>query len=139
MKREVVVETGGIPLGVVTDAANIGETVLGEVVLTHVRDDVSIPADVPVLADRAYDSDPLRIELKSHGFILISPHRSNRTAPPTNDGRRMRRYKRRYGVERTFAWMHSYRRVMRRYERKVDLFDCFVSMACAFICLNRAL
>jgi DDE family transposase len=88
MKLEVVVEAGGIPIGIATDAANIGETVLGEVVLTHVRDDVSIPANVPVLADRAYDSDPLRIDLQGHGFILISPHRSNRTAPPTNDGRR---------------------------------------------------
>ena len=46
-------------------------------------------------------------------------------------------YHRRFTVERTFAWLHSYRRVMTRYERRVDLYDGFVHLALAFICLNR--
>ena len=35
------------------------------------------------------------------------------------------------------AWMHSYRRVLTRYERRVGLYDGFVSLACAFMALNR--
>ena len=51
----------------------------------------------------------------------------------------MRRYRRRWKIERTFAWLHIYRRVITRYERKVELFDGFVHLACAFIALNRLL
>ncbi len=92
---------------------------------------------VPVLADRGHDSDPLRDELAGDGFRLLAPHRRNRTRPPTNDGRRMRRYRRRYVAERTFAWLQAFRRVATRYEVKVDLYDAFVAMACAFTALGK--
>ena len=98
---------------------------------------VPVAAGVPVVADRGYDSDPLREALAGDGFTLVAPHRKGRKRPPTADGRRLRRYKRRYVVERTFAWLHSYRRVVTRYERRVDLYDGFVHLACAFIALNR--
>jgi hypothetical protein len=45
-----------------------------------------------VIAEKAYDRDPLREELAEDGYILLSPHRKK---PTTNDGRRMRWYKRR--------------------------------------------
>ena len=51
----------------------------------------------------------------------------------------MRRYRRRWKVERTFAWLHSYRRTVTRFERSIQRFDGFVSLACAFIALNRLL
>lgn len=70
-----------------------------------------MPPDVPVLADRAHDSDPLRQELAEDGYRLLAPHRRNWVRPPTDDGRRTRRYRRRYVVERTFGWLHSFRRV----------------------------
>ena len=91
------------------------------------------------MADRAYDSDPLRERLADDGFRLLSPHRRGRVRAATNDGRRMRRYKRRWVVERTFAWLHAYRRVVTRFERTGDLHDGFVHLALAFICLNRLL
>ncbi len=137
MKLEVVVERHGIPLAAETDAAGVSETVLGPAVLAAIPAAVSVPWGVPVLADRAYDSDPLRERLDLDGFTLVSPHRKNRTKPPTNDGRVMRRYKRRYVVERTFAWVQSFRRVATRYEYLVDLYDGFVSLACAFIALSK--
>src|SRR4029077_4816697 len=86
---------------------------------------------------RAYDSDPLREDLAADGFTLVAPHRKGRKRPPTSDGRRLRRDKRRWIVERTFAWVHSYRRVVTRFERRADLYDGFVHLACAFITLNR--
>jgi transposase len=137
MKVEVVTEATGIPIGVATDAANVPETVLAGAALADIPAAVPVPFGVPVIADRAYDSDPLREDLAADGYRLLSPHRKNRTKRPTNDGRRMRRYKRRWIVERTFAWVHSYRRVVTRYERRVDLYDGFVHLACAFIALNR--
>lgn len=77
---------------------------------------------LPLVADRAYNSDDLRAEMRGRGFTLIAPHRRNR---------------RRWIVERTFAWLHGYRRVVTRFEKKAELYDGFVDLACAFIALNR--
>ena len=56
-----------------------------------------------VIADRGYDSNPLRKQLARRGIELIVPHRRNRRKPPPQDGRALRRYKRRWTVERTIA------------------------------------
>ena len=137
MKLEVAVERNGIPLAVVTAAANGSEIVLGPAALLSIPAGVEVPDGVPVLADKGYDSDPLREQLADEGFTLLSPHRSNRVKPPTNDGRRMQRYKRRYKVERTFAWLHSFRRVVTRFEKTAKLYDGFVGMAVALVCLGK--
>jgi IS5 family transposase len=137
VKVEVATDATGIPLGVATDAANVPETVLAEAALADIPAVARVPVDVPVVADRGYDSDPLREGLAARGYVLVAPHRRGRRRPPTADGRRLRRYRRRYVVERTFAWLHSYRRAVTRFERRVDLHDGFVHLACAFIALNR--
>ncbi|MCX8104042.1 MAG: transposase, partial [Candidatus Bipolaricaulota bacterium] len=49
-----------------------------------------------LIADRGYDSDPLRERLKRRGIELICPHRRNRTRSPVQDGRKLRRYRRRW-------------------------------------------
>jgi transposase len=139
VKIEVVTDARGTPLGVATDAALVSETMLGPAALADIPAGVTLPPMVPVVADRAYDSDPLRAHLAARGLRLLSPHRRGRVRPPANDGRRMRRYRRRYVVERTFAWLHVYRRVVTRFERKADLHDGFVHLALAFICLNKLL
>lgn len=129
----------GIPLAAFTDSASVAEVHLLEPTLTSIPESIAIPDNVPLIADRAYDSDELRESLAERGVDLIAPHRKNRTKEPTNDGRKMRRYKRRWKVERTFAWLHSYRRTVTRFERCIGRFDGFVSLACAFIALNRLL
>jgi transposase len=139
MKVEVAVDATGIPVGVATDAANVPETDLGGVALASIPPAVSVPDATPVVGDKAYDSDPLRDHLAAAGFTLVAPHRKNRTKPKTADGRRLRRSKRRWIVERTLAWFHSYRRAVTRYERYVHLYDGFVFLALAFIGLNRLL
>jgi len=53
-----------------------------------------------LIGDRAYDSDPLDERLQQQGIQLIAPHKSNRKKPATQDGRVLRRYKRRWKVER---------------------------------------
>lgn len=138
MKLGVVVERrSGVPLAAGTDAADVSEVDLEPAVLAGIPITGEVPPDAPVLADRGYDSDPLREELAEGGFELLSPHRKGRKRPPVNDGRRMRRYRRRYVVERTFGWLKSFRRVATRFEYHVGLFDGFVSLACAFIALSR--
>lgn len=137
MKLVAVVDQHGIPIGVVTAAANLHEANLAGQALASVPDGVFVPWNVPVLADRAYDSDPLRDEMGEDGYVLLAPHRRNRTKPSRNDGRRMRRYRRRFVVERTFGWLHSFRRVMVRQEWWPHLHMGFVYIACALIALGR--
>jgi transposase len=137
MKVEVVTDAEGVPIGVATGAADLAETDLIGPALDSIPEAVELPAGVPVIADRAYDSDPLRAELAEDGYILISPHRKNRKKPPTNDGRRLRRYKRRWKVERTFGWLHSFRRVLVRHEYYSFIYDGFVYLALALITLSK--
>jgi IS5 family transposase len=136
MKVELVTDRRGTPIGVATDAAGVPETALAGAALASIPAAAQAPHGAPVIADRAYDSDPLREELAACGYRLLAPHRKNRQRR-SNDGRRLRRYRRRWIVERTFAWLHSYRRVLTRFERNVNLYDGFVYLACAFIALGR--
>jgi transposase len=54
-----------------------------------------------LIGDKAYDSDDLDENiLKKYGVEMIAPHRRNRTKPKTQDGRKLRRYKRRWKIER---------------------------------------
>jgi hypothetical protein len=61
--------------------------------------------DLPLrlIGDRAYDADPLDAELAKLGVEMIAPHRRVRKKPKTQDGRPMRRYMRRWKIERLFA------------------------------------
>ena len=56
----------------------------------------------PMIGDRAYDGDPLDQRLREkHGVLLIAPHKSNRRRKNTQDGRELRRYCRRWKIERS--------------------------------------
>jgi len=107
MKLEVVVDANGLPLGMATAAANVSEQEL----LVPALDDVPllVPEGTPVIADRGHDCDALRDEVEDAGLEPIIPHRKNRVKPSRNDGRRLRRYRHRWLVERTNAWLHCYR------------------------------
>jgi len=70
---------------------------------------------------------------------LIAPHRSNRSRRPTQDGRVLRRYKRRWKIERLFAWLNKFRRIMTRWEYDDRRFTGFVHLACSMILLHRYL
>ncbi len=82
-----------------------------------------------LIGDRAYDSDKLDAELKEQGIEMIAPHRRNRKKPATQDGRVLRRYKRRWKIERVFAWLQNFRRLLVRQENKVENFLGFLHLA----------
>jgi transposase len=90
-----------------------------------------------LIGDKGYDSDPLRKRLKELKIDLIVPHRKNRKKPKLQDGRKLRRYRKRWKVERTFAWLGNYRRLLVRHEREIDMYRAFFHLACLIIVLNR--
>ncbi len=91
-----------------------------------------------LIGDRAYDSDGLDNRLREErGIEMISPHRTNRKRAPTQDGRPLRRYKHRWKVERLFAWLQNYRRLITRHERHAENFLGFVRLGCISILLRH--
>ena len=135
MKLEVVTDATGLPLGMALAAASAGEAQL----LVPALDDVplEIPAGTPVIADRGHDSDPLRDTLEAEGFVPVIPHRRNRVRPSRNDGRRLRRYRRRYRVERTNAWLHCYRALAVRWSHNLFMHGGLVYLAFIHMTLQR--
>ena len=91
-----------------------------------------------LIGDRAYDSDGLDERLRQErGIELIARHRSNRRRARTQDGRPLRRMRRRWRVERLFAWLQNYRRLVTRYEHHAENFLGFVHLGCICILLGH--
>ena len=129
----LLVDREGIPLAVDIANANRNEVTLIEPLLEQ---RLLNPAPEHLLYDKAADSDPLRHRLQLRQIELVCRHRSNRRRPPTQDGRAARRLNRRWRVERTIAWLQSFRRLVTRYEYRDDIFLGFVTLACMFITLR---
>jgi len=142
-KWMVLVDGGGLPLGVRLESASPGEVTLAEATLAEVK--VPRPKGRPrqrpkrVIADRAYDSDPLRERLAKRGIDLIVPYRKNSKLRRYEDGRKLRRYKRRWIIERTNAWLGQFRRLLVRHENLLSTYRAFFYLACLWITLRRCL
>jgi IS5 family transposase len=135
MKLEVVVDANGLPLGMATAAANISEQAL----LLETLNDIplEVPEGTPVIADKGHDCDRLRDTLLVEGFEPIIPHRKNRTKPSPNAGRRLRRYRHRWLVERTNAWLHCYRSLAVRWSHYFFMYVGLVYVAFIHMALQR--
>ncbi len=90
-----------------------------------------------LIGDRAYDSDSLDAQIRERfGVQMIAPHTTRRSRKATQDGRVLRRYRRRWKIERLFAWLHNFRRVVIRWEYYPENFLGMVQLACAVILLR---
>ena len=92
-----------------------------------------------LIGDGAFDSDPMDQQLVEQGIELIAPHREGRVKPPTQDGRPLRRYHHRWKIERLWAWLQNYRRIVVRYERYADNYLGFVHLGCLLILVRTYL
>ena len=131
----LMVDGDGIPLSAYTTAAHHNEVNRVEALVDRRQLSYHVPRRL--LYDKAVDADWLRERLAGRGIELICPHRSNRTKPSRQDGRALRRYIRRYRVERTISWLHCYRRLITRWEYHSELFQGFVHLACVYTTLNK--
>jgi len=129
-----IVDRNGLPLAVSKHAANHHE-----VTLVQLSFDFYMIEAKPenLIGDKAYDSDNLDAELKEQGIEMISPHRGGRKKRKTQDGRKLRRYERRWLVERYFAWLQWQRRLITRWEYYAANFLGFVQLASVMILLRR--
>ena len=122
-----------VPVAVRVQAASPHESQLVEEALGH-----SFLDELPerLIGDKTYDSDQSDRQMQNqYGIEVIAPHRSNR-AHPTQDGRPLRRYRRRWTIERLFAWLQVFRRLVTRYEYHIENFLGMVRLGCMKIMLR---
>src|SRR5215207_1692541 len=139
-KLMAVVDGQGLPLGLLVASAQRAEIKLAEPTLATIRVPRAKgrPKTRPheLVADKAYDSQPFRERLRCRGIRPCIPHRR---------GKRPRRgpkpdlvgYRERWHVERTFAWLGSFRRVLIRYERHAAVYRAFITVAAIIVSLRR--
>ena len=127
----------GLPIAVDATSASPHEVTLVDDTL-----DACFLENVPekVIGDKAYDSDPLDKRLaKERGVEMIAPHKDNRCQASTQDGRALRRYRKRWKIERLFAWLQNFRRLVVRYEYHLENFLAMIQLGCIVILLRRVL
>lgn len=134
-KHHLITDSAGVPLAISLTGGNRNDVtqllplvdgvgpVAGKVGRPRKRSD-------RLLADRGYDHDKYRRELRKRGVKPIIARRG--AAHGSGLG------KQRWVVERSFAWLHNFRRLRTRYERHAELHLAFMQLGCAVIC-QRAL
>ena len=131
----LLVDGRGLPLAADIDSASRHEVKLVERLLEKMTLKNRQPARL--VYDKAADSDPLRQRLAAANIDLICPHKKNRVKRATQDGRKLRRYRRRWKIERSIAWLHNFRRLITRWEYHAHLFEGFLQLACLFTILRK--
>jgi transposase len=131
-KIMAIADGHGVPIALRTESASPAEVKLVEQTLEE-----RIVPGVPerLIGDKAYDSDKLdKALMQNFGTEMIAPNRENRRQ--TQDGRPLRRYVRRWKIERLFAWLFNFRRLVVRYEFHAENFLGFLQLGAAVILLR---
>ncbi len=84
-----------------------------------------------VFADRGYDHDIYRDQVRARGIIPAIARRG------TAHGSGLGVY--RWVVERAFAWLHGFKRLRIRWERRTDIHEAFLKLACCLITHRQVL
>ena len=127
-------DRGGIPLASVLTGANRHDSTVFEPLIDAVPP-IRQPSGqrrkrpAKLHADKAYDIPRCRRFLHRRRIRV----RIARKGIESSD--RLGRH--RWVIERTLAWLHRYRRLTIRYERRVDLHQAFLTLGCALICFNH--
>ncbi len=124
----------GLPLAIHVASASPHEVTLVDATLA-----ARFVKELPkrLIGDRGYDSDRLDAHLhQTYGIEMIAKHSPHRRTH-TQDRRPLRRARRRWRIERLFAWLHNYRRVVTRWERYPDNFLGMIQLASALILLRH--
>lgn len=141
----LAVDGSGIPLNLLTEAANISEYRLA----LQTVDGISVatrplhPRKRPdaLIADKGYDAGWLRQAFYKRNITPYIPKRRHKgkTEEPRYNSTIQHFYATRWIVERTNAWLQNYRRITIRWDRYADSYEAFIELACILICLRRVM
>lgn len=137
--RRVVADGQGLPLGVGVGKSSPSEVKLLERTCDNVRvkrrrgHHCRPHQPQRLIADRGDKSNRVRALLGTRDIEPVIPKRRHNTRATHQDGRKLRRYRRRRLIEWTNAWWQNFRRLVVRDERAVRNFEALVHMACVRI------
>ena len=135
-KVMALADSKGLPLSIAVASGSRHDVVLTDRTLDACFRD-GLPPNL--IGDKAWDSAKLQRELREErGIELIAPKRGGaRPSKRRQDGRSLRRTKRRWKVERLFAWIKVFRRLATRWEYKAENYLGFLHLGCLLILLRR--
>jgi hypothetical protein len=128
LKRSVVVDGQGIPLGSVTTPANPHDSRLLIPTLDAARSLGLVPEGATVHLDRGYDSNPTRERLRERG--LVGDISSKGTPAPLNATKR-------WVVERTNSWHNAHKKLLWCTERRARVVDFWVAFSAVIVIARR--
>lgn len=133
-KIMAICDGNSLPVAVMVESASPSEMKLAEPTFNGRL----IPEKPAVMvADRGYDSNAVRNFFVDCGIQPVIPAKRNNRVATHQDGRTLRRYKKRWKIERLNAWFQNDRRLVTRYEYKPENFLGFVHLSCMKIMLRR--
>ncbi|MFH9859873.1 IS5 family transposase [Streptomyces sp. NPDC017202] len=129
-KHHLITDGHGTPLAIILTGGNRNDvTQLMPLLdaIPPIRGRIGHPRRKPdsLFADRGYNHDIYRDQVRARGIVPAIDHRN--TAHSSGLGVY------RWVVERTFAWLHSFRRLRVRWERRADIHEAFLKLACCLI------
>lgn len=141
----VYVDGNGIPLSTLVESAQKSEVKLALETISgvsvegrplHPRKKANL-----LIADKGYDAQWLRNKLQERNIKSKIPRRRKQGEPdePHYNQTIAQYYRTRWIVERTISWLSWYRRIITRWERKDEVYEAFLTIACIMICLKRVL
>ncbi|MDQ1041331.1 transposase [Streptomyces sp. V3I8] len=133
-KHHLICDGRGTPLKVITTAAGVNDVTQTLALVDGIPPVAGRPGRPrrrpdSLLGDKAYGSNPNREELRRRRILPVI---SRKDAPNIKGLGKLR-----YVVEQTFALLHQFKRLAVRWERRTELHDTFVSLACTLICWRR--
>jgi len=140
-KVMLVTDGQGVPIGASVHSAQPAEIRLAEETLATVwvprRRGRPRTRPRTLVADKGYDSDAFRAFLRRRGIRPCIPRRRHQRRRGRQQD--LTPYRSRWVIERTFSWLGHFRRLVVRYERRVEVYWAFVVLAFILICLDRIL
>lgn len=131
-KRSLLTEGSGMPIAVAVDGANRHDKMLLASTLNGIMADRPDPETLPqhLCLDKGYDFRDIRELAENLGYV---PHIKTR-GEETIAKKSIPKYRaRRWVVERTHSWINRFRRLLIRWEKRVDRYLAFLHFACAII------
>ena len=138
VKRSLLIEAQGVPVGVAVDGANRHDMKLVRPTLDTVviaRPEPTLEQPQGMCLDKGYDFDEVRRTLEEFGFTAhIRSRGEEAKALKREAGFRARRWV----VERTHGWLNRFRRILVRWDKSPENYIAFLHFACALIAFRAA-
>jgi putative transposase len=136
VKRNLLTDAGGLPIGLVVTGANVHDKTQVEAVLESMPLMPPLPSEEDpqhFCADKGYDYNDIRLLIERYGYTEHIKSRGEEQEALKVPGYRARRWVN----ERTHSWMNRFRRILIRWEKKVANYEAFLYLVCAFIVWSR--